>query len=171
MPIILRRPLRFVVIGNPYPAVRIKEQIWVDSCHRVQPDGLAPRTFRIFRRDDEVSTAFYARCNDVEQALMVPDRRRKNAAVNADSGQVEYGAVRDSVPDLRPVYEISAVVDRQARDPAEGRVHNIKVLPHAHDAGVRLKTGKYRIALFIVGYRQCIFVGIATLILHRQELD
>src|SRR4030095_16553395 len=90
-----------------------------------EPGRIRPGAGRIARGDDEIAAAIDAGVEDVEEARVVRDRRRKQAARPAESAESEHFGTVDRIADLGPARQVAAAEDRDARKPGEGGIDQI----------------------------------------------
>ena len=107
-----------------------------------QPDRVRPRAGRVRRGDEEIAAAIDAGVEDVERAVMMLDRRREDAARQAEPVEIELLRPVDHIADLRPVDEVAAAEDRDAREVREGRSDEIIIVAGARDARVGVEAGR-----------------------------
>ena len=110
----------------------------------VQPGRLRPRTARMLRRDDEVAAAD-VRGHEVVGAVVVPKRRRVDAARAALAAEVELAAPRERVTDLAPSDQVAAVEDRHAREVLEAAAGEVEVAADPADRRIGMHPGQDRV--------------------------
>lgn len=135
--------------GEPGPPVAVRpvveEQRRVEA-RAVQPVRLRPRPRRVGRRDDEMAGAVHQRAHEVEDPVMVPDRRREQAAGRLAPVEVELRRPVQRGAETPPVHQIAAVEHGKPREPFEAGRHQVVVRPHAADGRVGPEAGEYGIA-------------------------
>ena len=142
---------RVAVVDDPHATVVGDTERGVDAVE-LQPDRIGPRAGGILRGDEEVAAAVDHRAEDVERAVVIVDRGRKEAARDAEVVELELRRPIDDMAELRPVHEIAAMENREAGKIGESGIDEIVVvasaaLPrNAADAWVGIEAGEDGIA-------------------------
>src|SRR5690554_1111531 len=109
---------RILVVGDVGLAIVVKEYGWVNVGHFRQPDGIAPRSGRVFGLDIKVAATPYKSCYHVKGVVMriVRNCRGKNPCRYRQTVVVELRRTVKNMAQLRPVYQISTVKNRYSRE-------------------------------------------------------
>ena len=129
------------VIDDVCFAVAVEEKRGIDAVE-TKPDRIGPRPGRICRRNEKITAAIHAGIDDGENAIVIFDCGREDTARNSQPIEVQLCGPVDGVSDLRPMHQIAAVEHRNAGKIRKRRVDEVVILADAHDAWVRIETGK-----------------------------
>ena len=123
-------------------AVLVEEQGRVDSRKR-QSDGVRPFPCRVFGSDDKVAVVVPGHIGDdhIEQPVMIPDGGCIDVQTVGCAGhQMHLRIPCQTVSDLLPMHQVTAVIDGESGEILKRAGHQIEVVSYPADAGVRVKS-------------------------------
>jgi hypothetical protein len=133
------------MLGEVGFAVIIKKDGPIDVVI-VHINGFGPGPGGVLGLDHKITAAAHISTGKIKGPLPITDRRRVESPVIRSTLQGQLAGPVEGVADLFPMHKVAAVVNGEAREKLKGGVHEVKIIPHAADAGVRVETGKDGIA-------------------------
>lgn len=131
--------------GEIAGAVLVPGQVGVDSDGARRVHGVAPLTGGVVGPDDQMTFPDVVDVgrDEPERAVMVAQRRSVDARAGCGEpgGDVELRGAGQDVADLFPLHQVGAVEDRYAREVLEARIHQVEVVAHPADRGIRVEAG------------------------------
>src|SRR5258708_888609 len=95
----------------------------------------------------EVTSMRDIRRDQIKRALIVPNGGRKNAPRTRHLCQRELACSYQAMTNLSPLDQIMAMKDGNARKILKAAGHQIVILSHTADTGIRVETWKHRIRI------------------------
>ena len=141
----------------PGPSV-FKIKGGIDASHG-NPHGRRPAAGGIRRGNDEVPPAVQGGC-DIENTVFIADGGGPDAAGILRVFQGKGVGIRDAVPDLRPVHQICAAVNRNAGKIFKGAGDEVIIFSAPADTGIRVKARQDGIAVL---HGEASFPGLTVL--------
>ena len=142
-------------------AVLIPEQGRVDPTSPFQYYRIGPGARRVRGGTEKILPGGHIGGNQVEGALMPPDGRGEDAGADVLIGHMELFLALQHMADAPPVGQIPAVVDGNPGKIAEGGGHQIVVLSHPADGGVRVKAPEDGVLYHVIS--SCCLVGTSKI--------
>ncbi|MNW57745.1 hypothetical protein D3C74_355700 [compost metagenome] len=133
--------------GDVARALVVPGDVGVDAEH-VHDDPVGPRAGRVVGREEDVAPprAHHVRHDQVEPAVVVPDRGGPGASAGRHAGRAELTVAHRDVGQELDVLEVGRPEDRDAREVLERGRRDEVLVAHAAHAGVGVEARDQGIA-------------------------